>query len=121
MLETGQVPFGPVMTEQSCPVVCFGSWGRHSTGIGAMGGGSDADLAERLAENRRFEHVYARYLISGTTENGSVRVGKVGLHLDMGGVLSSPMIGDTLTIKKWARAASPVAALAGPVSAVHMG
>ena len=86
-----------------------------------MGGGSDADLAERLAENRRFEHVYARYLISGTTENRSARVGKVGLHLDMGGVLSSPMIGDTLVIRKVTHATSPVAALAGAVSAVHMG
>ena len=86
-----------------------------------MGGGSDADLAERLAENRRFEHVYARYLISGTTENRSARVGKAGLRLDMGGVLSSPMIGDTLTIKKWARAASPVAALAAPASGASTG
>ena len=121
MLETGQVPSGPVMAEQSRLVVCFGSWGGHSTGIGAMGGGSDADLAERLAENRRFEHVYARYLISGTTENRSARVSNVGLHLDMGGVLSSPMMGDTLGIRKLARATSPVAALAAPASGVPMG
>ena len=43
VLETDQVPFGSVMAEQSRLVVCFGSWGGHSTGIGAMGGGSDAD------------------------------------------------------------------------------
>jgi hypothetical protein len=44
-------------------VVCFGSWGGQSTGIGAVGSGSDADPAERLAENCRFEHVYAPYHI----------------------------------------------------------
>ena len=58
MLETGQVPFGPVMVVWTALVVCFGSWGGLSTCIGARGGGSDADLSERLAENRRFEHVY---------------------------------------------------------------
>jgi hypothetical protein len=63
VLETSQVPFGPVMVVWHALVVCFGSWGGQSTGIGAMGSGSDADLAERLAENRRFEHVYAPYHI----------------------------------------------------------
>jgi hypothetical protein len=63
VLETDQVPFGSVMAEKSRLVVCFGSWGGQSTGIGAMGSGSDADPAERLAENCRFEHVYAPYHI----------------------------------------------------------
>ena len=62
MLETSQVPFGPVMVVWHALVVCFGSWGGQSTGIGAMGSGSDADPAERLAENCRFEHVYAPYV-----------------------------------------------------------
>ena len=102
-------------------VVCFGSWGGPSTGIGARGGGSDADPVERLAENRRFEHVYARYHISGITENASARVRIVGLRLDMGGVLSSHMIGETIVIKPGTCATSPIAAPAAPASGASMG
>jgi hypothetical protein len=121
VLETGQVPFGPVMVVWTALVVCFGSWGGLSTCIGARGGGSDADLSERLAENRRFEHVYVRYLISGPTEIASARVGKTGLHLDMGGVLSSHMIGETIVIKPGTCATSPIAAPAAPASGASMG
>ena len=121
VLETGQVPFGPVMVVWTALVVCFGSWGGPSTGIGARGGGSDADPVERLAENRRFEHVYARYHISGITENASARVRIVGLRLDMGGVLSSHMIGETIVIKPGTCATSPIAAPAAPASGASMG